>query len=559
MSSKNQYEVTPFSTYDEKECDVKVRMIPMRDGRKLYTVIYLPPEAKEPVGTLLFRSPYFRREYISLPNAFALKYGFAAIYQSCRGTGFSEGEYFPSHNEFEEHDGEDMLNWIIEQPWSNGKVGLMGSSYSGWTQWAASYSGHKAIVGSRPHVAPIYGCCTMARPGGGSSHGFMVSWGLSMFHRNKFGYNDVPSYDLQLNHLPVNEMDLLYNYGVVEFYRDFVRTAQKPVFDWEGIRKRFSNIKAPAYISGGWFDGFKAESFASFELMKELAATPEARNFTRLIIGPWAHGGLINPEAFGKENDHRDLVPKQDSFIANLMKDPGADPLPGVPAVQFYLLGENRWCDAEVWPPVSKEKRFYLREDKSLSLEKSSSEESISRYTYDPADPTPSYNGQRNTLGYYDRSQTEKRADVLTFTSGKLSEKLTIAGSVKVRLFARSSAPDTDFYATLSDVYPDGRSMYLVSGMVRARFSASLEKETFLKPGEIREYELDLGHIANTFLPGHALRVAVHSANFPAESRNLNTTAPINEGVTFVTAHQEIFHDEQHPSCLILPETEQEL
>lgn len=554
MSSKNQYEVTPFSTFDEKECDVKVRMVPMRDGKKLYTVVYLPPETQAPLGTVMFRSPYFRREHISLPSAFALKYGVAAIFQSCRGTAWSEGTYFPSHPEFEERDGEDTLNWIIQQPWSNGKVALMGSSYSGWTQWAASYSGHKAIAGSRPHVAPIYGCSSMGRTGGGSSHGFMVSWGLSMYHRNKFGYDNVPDYDQALFKLPVNELDLHFDYGVVEFYRDFVRTTQHPAQDWEGIRKRFQKITAPAFISGGWFDGFKRETFTTFKFMKELAATPEARNYTRLFIGPWIHGGLVNKEEFGPENDQRELVKQADKFIINALKDQQQDPIPEAPAVQYFLLGENRWCAADTWPPASCEKRLFLNEKSRLTAESPEEKESISRYTYDPAFPTPSYNGKRNSLGYYDRSVTEKRSDLLLFTTAVLDAPLTIAGNVKVRLFARSSAPDTDFYATLTDVYPDGRSMFLVSGMVRARFSKSLEKEEFLQRGEIREYELDLGDIANTFCAGHAIRLTIHSANFPADSRNLNTTAPINEGVTMQTARQEIFHDSDHPSCLILPE-----
>ncbi|MBE6385546.1 MAG: CocE/NonD family hydrolase [Lentisphaerae bacterium] len=559
MSSKNQYEVTPFSTFDEKECDIIVRMLPMRDGKKLYTVIYLPPENKAPVGTLLYRSPYFKRDNISLPSAFGLRYGFASVFQCCRGTAWSEGTYFPSHPEFEEHDGEDTLEWISQQPWSNGKVALMGSSYSGWTQWAAAYSGHKSIVGFRPHVAPIYGCCTMARDGGGSSLGFMVSWGLSMFHRNKFGYDNVPDYDAQLSHLPVNEMDLLYNYGVVEFYRDFIRTTQKPALGWEDIRKKFSRISAPAIISGGWFDGFKRETFATFKLMKELAATPEARNYTRLIVGPWIHGGLINKEAFGEENDHRELVKMQDSFILNCMKSAKDDPTPELPTVYFFLMGENRWCSSEVWPPANREKLFYLQENGKLCDAAPKAKESISRYTYDPAEATPSYNGKRNSLGYYDRSATEKRSDVITFTTPVLQEALTIAGTVKVRLFARSSAPDTDFYVTMTDLYPDGRSMFLMTGMVRARFSKSETEACFLKPGEIREYEIDLGDVANTFKAGHAVRIAIHSANFPADSRNLNTTAPINEGVTMKTAQQEIFHDAAHPSVLILPQSVEKL
>ena len=111
----------------------------------------------------------------------------------------------------------------------------------------------------------------------------------------------------------------------------------------------------------------------------------------------------------------------------------------------------------------------------------------------------------------------------------------------------------------MTDLYPDGRSMYLMTGMVRARFSKSETEECFLKPGEIREYEIDLGEVANTFKAGHAVRIAVHSANFPAESRNLNTTAPINEGVTMKTAQQEIFHDAEHPSVLILPQSVEKL
>ena len=321
------------------------------------------------------------------------------------------------------------------------------------------------------------------------------------------------------------------------------------------MRERFSKVKAPAFISGGWFDGFKQETIRSFKLMKEIAASDKARRFTRLLIGPWIHGGLVNKEEFGSENDQTEMVKLQDNFILNGLSEPEKDPLPGSPVVQFFLLGENRWCSSEDWPPANREKKFYLKKG---ALDDSPEEKKgvPSTYTYDPADPTPSFNGKRISLGYYDRRETEKRADILLFDSGTLAKPLTVTGNVKVRLFARSSAPDTDFFATLSDVYPDGRSMYLISGSVRARFCGTPGKECFLAPGEIREYEIDLGDIANTFQTGHMVRLAIHSANFPSCSRNLNTTAPVNEGVTMVKAFQEIFHDAEHLSCLILPESE---
>ena len=558
MGKKNNFEVTPFLVYDEKEFDLLSRMVPMRDGRKLNTLVFLPQDSSKPLHALLFRSPYLRREYLPLPSTFALKHGFAAVFQYCRGTGTSEGEFCPSRAEFEINDSEDTLDWIVQQPWSSGKVVLMGSSYSGWTQWAAAFTGHPAIVGFRPHVAALFGCNSMAVKGGGSYLGFMVNWGLTMYHRNTYGYENVPDYDASLAHLPVSEMDVLHHKTVVSYYRDFIDSTREPAGYREKIRNKFSNITAPALISGGWFDVFKEENFESFKLMKEFAATPGARQYTRLIMGPWVHGGLLNKDIFGEENGHQKLTEMQGAFACRVFSHPGEDPLPGIPAVKYFMLGENCWRTSETWPPAGREKIFYLASGAEMREEMSEEAESISSYTYDPAEPTPSYNGTRNHCGYFDFSATEKRNDVLTFTTGELEKNLVIAGNVKVRLFARSSAPDTDFFATLTDVYPDGRSMFLTSGMVRARFSRSLEKAEFLQPGEIREYLIDLGEIANSFAPGHRVRITLHSASFPAFSRNLNTTTAPCEGVAMTAAFQEIFHDSRYPSALLLPESGEE-
>ena len=559
MSKKDPYEVTPRAAVDLRECDVQVRMVPMRDGKRLYTVIYFVPGQQGPRGTVVYRSPYHHRDYLPLPSGPALESGLAAVFQSCRGTGWSEGEYFPTERELEERDGADLLAWIVKQPWSNGRVALAGSSYSGWTQWTAAYGGDPAVVAMTPHVAPLYSCCAMARKGGGSALGFMVSWGLSMYHRNKYGYGSVPDFDVFLNHLPVSEIDLFAGCGYVEFYRSFVKTTREPWKLLDGVREKFAKITAPAFISGGWFDGFKEETFLSFKYMKTLAGSGKARKFTRLLIGPWVHGGLINADLFGAGNDLRELGRISERFRTNLLKDPETDPCPEQPPVQFFLMGENRWCAADDWPPPNREKRFCLRGNGTLAEESAPEAESFSSYTYDPADPTPSFNGNRNSLGCYDRSGTEKRPDVLCFTSAKLDRPLRIAGNVRVRLFASSSAPDTDFYATLTDVFPDGRSMYLVSGMVRARYCKKPGEECFLEPGELREYEIDLSEVANTFLPGHAVRVAIHSADFPKDARNLNTAATVNEGVNMRKAFQKIFHDRLHPSCLILPESAGEI
>lgn len=543
------YEVTPFSSHHELECDMQIRMVAMRDGTRLHTFIHLPPGLNGPVGTVLWRTPYFRRDRLVLPDTFALQNGFAAVYQCCRGTAFSEGEFFPTYMEAEELDAEDTINWILQQPWSNGRIALMGSSYSGRTQWAAAFCGSDAITGMKPHVAALYGCSSAAVPGGGSKHAFMVAWALSMHHRSRIGHDDLPDYEAHMDHLPVHELDVHLGYGVVPFYRDFIRTTQEPATWGAGMDARFPKVKAPALISGGWFDSFLQENIQCFRKMKLLAATPKARNFTRMILGPWAHSGLINPEVFGEENDYRDLVPLQDRFIRNSLLEPEMDPVPEQPPVRYFMMGTNDWRSAGDWPPAHREKIFFLQKKQTLADMPEQEETSSSCYTYDPADPTPSAN-----KGCYDRRDTEKRGDLLIFTTPILASPLAVAGNVRVRLFARSSAPDTDFFATLSDVYPDGRSMFLQTGMVRARFSRSLEYAEFLAPGEIREYEIDLGDTANTFLPGHAVRLAIHSASYPAYSRNMNTASPINEGVLMAPAQQEILHSGEYPSCLILPE-----
>lgn len=564
--STDRYNVTDIPAPFDISCDMKVLMLPMRDGVKLHTTIYFPPEMPEKSSALIVRSPYCRTTWFELPEARALQHKCVYILQSCRGTAWSEGGVFdPSNTETEKNDAEDLFNWLEQQTWFNGKCAMFGASYPGWAQWCAMRTGHKILTGTAPRVAPLYGCCGAPKAGGGPALSFPIDWLLSMYHRRTYGYSGVPSYN-ELNvvkQLPIIDADKFVYDKELPIYRNFMQTVNEPASFLEKHLSYFKNITAPAFISGGWFDGFKAETIESFQRMKADAATTAAVKFTRLTIGPWGHAGLLNPELFGAENDYRELLKREEKFIFGLLDDPAADPLgPDDPAVRFFMLGENKWYDSSDWPPVdTAEKVMYLHSNGNAAAlaDDGYISEAIPRFepsdTYisNPANPISPSEGQHKALACYDRTFLEKRSDMLVYTSERFSSPLTVTGNVKLRFYASVDAPDTDFFATLTDLTPDGKSMFLTTGMIRARYRNSPAEEELLVPGEIYQFEISLGDIAVKFMEGHALRLEIYGQDFPARARNHQTGAPILTDTEMRTAECRIYHDAEHPAELFLP------
>jgi len=226
-------------------------------------------------------------------------------------------------------------------------------------------------------------------------------------------------------------------------------------------------------------------------------------------------------------------------------------------------MGENRWRDEEGWPLARAQPApWYLRAEELLSPEPPGDEEPDT-YVYDPDDPAPTVGGptslparmMRANAGPLDQRRLEERADVLVYTSAPLERPLEVTGPLLVTLHAATSAPDTDFVAKLTDVWPDGTSRILAEGILRARFRAGFERPQPVEPDVVNRYQLDLVATSNVFAAGHRIRVLVTSSSFPRFDRNPNSGKPLGaDGPDDLRpARQTIFHDGGRPSHVLLP------
>jgi len=230
-------------------------------------------------------------------------------------------------------------------------------------------------------------------------------------------------------------------------------------------------------------------------------------------------------------------------------------------------MGENIWRNENEWPLARTQyTEYYLHSvghantthgDGTLSTHPPS-DEAYDSYSYNPEDPVPTRGGAMLSftgagVGAVDQSATHNRPDVLVYTSAVLARPLEVTGPITFKLFAESSAPDTDFTVKLEDVWPNGRSYILTDGIIRARYRLTQEKQHLITPGEVYEYTIDLGATSNLFEVGHRIRVALSSSNFPKYDRNPNTGHALGESNAMNIAHQKIFHDDKRPSHILLP------
>jgi putative CocE/NonD family hydrolase len=217
----------------------------------------------------------------------------------------------------------------------------------------------------------------------------------------------------------------------------------------------------------------------------------------------------------------------------------------------------NRWREAETWPVPSTARSLHLGSNEDLLGSPPVETDSSTSFVYDPRNPVPTIGGANLELdaGPYDQRELESREDVLVFTTPPLTEPLEIVGRISVVLHGSSSALDTDWTAKLSDVYPDGRSMLVTDGLLRAKFRDGFETPTLMEPGTVYEFEIDLWSTAMVFNKGHQIRLALSSSNSPRFDPNPNTGDPLRQNTAVIAATNTVFHDSEHPSRLILPVT----
>jgi putative CocE/NonD family hydrolase len=536
--------------------------VPMRDGVVLRADVYLPGSGTRGPAVLA-RTPYDRSFSLTPPAALdperATGAGYALVCQDVRGRHGSDGEFYPFRSEGT--DGYDSVEWVAAQPWSDGTVAMAGRSYTAATQWlaAAERPPHlraicPVVVGSNYFDGWVY-------QGGAFQLGFNLFWVQLMT-----GRKTRPRLTEQYRHLPLSSAPLLDEGESGRFYRDWLAHPTEDEY-WRALAfdRSYGRIEVPALNVGGWFDIFLAGTLANYVRLRLEGASEAARQGTRLVIGPYAHGstyGQYPDHAFPEfgANDRIDLAELQLSFLDRHLREGAPD---GSPPVRIFVMGENRWRDEDDWPLArAREQRWHLRSEGLLSPDPPG-DEPADEYVYDPCDPAPTIGGPtslpgtflRTNSGPADQRQLEGRADVLSYTSARLERPLEVTGPLSVVLHAASSAADTDFVAKLCDVDPEGVARILAEGVLRARFRAGYDRPLPLEPGRVYEYRIDLAATSNVFAAGHRIRLLVTSSSFPRFDRNAGVLEPPGEvtGDDLRPARQAIFHDARRRSHLVLP------
>lgn len=541
--------VEPFGTVRYHQ------MVPMRDEVRLATDVYLPP-GPGPFPTLLVRDIYGngsapgRQRYAR----WATENGYAFVFQNARGRYDSEGQWYPYFQEI--NDGYDTLSWIEAQAWSNGKVGMFGTSYLASVQWLAALGQHPALKAIAPAMSPGNYYRDVAYPGGAFSLLSRASWGIGLV-----GSRTNMSFPIDwisaIDHLPLRTLDRSLGFDVPHF-RDWLA---HPTYDdyWKplNLEARAPEMAVPALNIGGWYDVFLRSTLGSYSTMKREAATAEARAGQRLVIGPWPHGWnaktVTGEEDFGPEA-LIDAEALQLEFFDHWLKE---GPAPVGAPVKIFVMGENRWREEAEWPLArTVYTPYYLHGDGALSPEMPGAGQAPKTYSYDPQDPVPTLGGnimRPELRGSFDQRPLDGRTDILRFETAALEAPLEITGPIRAVLHVATDGPDTDFMAKLSVIKADNRVMNLVDGVLRTRFREGYEREVLLTPGEPVRLELDLWATSYRLGPGERLRLDITSSNFPRLARNLNTGEPFGEGVASRVAQQTLFLDAARPSHVVLP------
>lgn len=533
--------------------------LPMRDGVRLSANVFRP-EAAGRYPTILVRTPYGKGRDISPNYAPFVEQGYAVVVEDVRGRYGSEGVFRPL--EQEPADGDDTLNWIARQAWSDGKIGMMGGSYLGIAQW-------KVAVLNNPHlkaIFPVVSGCDDYRdrfysPGGAMKLGHRLLWMSENMRAPRFH----PDFSKFVLHLPVGTADVAATGQVSEMFQDVVA---HPAYDsfWKSIsvRERLEGMRTPVFSVGGWFDNFVESDLDAYQALRKNSGVH------RILIGPWPHSMAEKLE--GVDFGPGAVVPirtMQMQWFDQFLK--GKDtPLLSQAPVRVFVMGANHWRDEQEWPPRARQERFYLESRGHANtvegdgrLEAAAPPAAAAdRYVFDPQDPVPTDGGavccnpKVFPWGPKDQRPVEQRRDVLVYTTAALRKDVEVIGPVRVVLYAATSARDTDFTAKLVDVFPDGRAENLTDGILRLRYRKSLEKPELVKPGEICRLTIDAGVTGNLFRKGHRIRMEISSSNFPRFDRNPNTGGVVAEAVELRKAQQTIYHDARRPSYVLLPVVE---
>lgn len=542
----------------------------MRDGIELSSDVWLP-KGKGPYPLILLRTPYLKvspppptpLQYSRLARFFAER-GYAVAVQDVRGRGDSQGQY--GYYFQEAYDGYDTIEWMAAQPWSNGRVGMMGASYSGAVQWFAASQKPQHLVCIASTAAPGDFFNELPYVGGAFLQ-YRLVWSNVVSGRIAQTNVADDEWGSIFKHRPLLTADEVMG-RTMPLYRQWLEHATLDEY-WKHLRlteTEYSNIDIPALHITGWFDSTLAGALYHWHGMTQFS---HAADEQYLVVGPWDHaqtfcGGAMNMgELELTANSVVDIDRLHLEFFDKYLK--GTSRSFDHPKIKLYVTGRNEWGAFDAYPvPGATVRKLYLSScgransifGEGRLLEVIAGNEPPDHYEYDPRNPVPLDPLIPGGIYGVDRRALERRDDVLVYTGQVLEESRDVIGRVKIELYAGSDALDTDFTASLVDVYPDGRAVVLgarVAGIVRARYRKSMERIELLTPGQVELYDIDLGHIAHAFRPGHRIRVEISSSAAPLYNPNQNTGNPVATDIEWRKACQTIYHDAQYPSALVLP------
>lgn len=580
--------------------------IPMRDGPRLFTAIYVPKDDSQTYPMMLIRTPYSVAPYGAdrypdslRPGALFAQSGYIFVYQDVRGRWMSEGEFVNvrPHNpakrgkEIDEStDTSDTIEWLLKNvKGHNGKVGQTGISYPGFYTVAGMVDAHPALKASSPQ-APVMewfigddwhhnGCLFLPH-----AFNFMANFGkprpepTTRFPYLPFEHGTPDGYKFFLEMGPLKNADAKFYKGEVAFWNEVMRHPNYDDF-WKvrNMRQHVKNIRPAVLTVGGWFD---AENlFGALETFKAAEANNPPKDNT-LVMGPWVHGGWG-----GGDGDHLGDVrfnAKTAPFFREQIEFPFFEyHLKGkgdgkCPKAWVFETGTNVWRKHDAWPPKEAKPTTFtfrgngeLRAPDLFNFSDGVFDPGHDEFVSDPAKPVPTMNridiGMPREYMTADQRFASTRPDVLVYQTPKLERDLTIAGPVEVELYVSTTGTDADWVAKVIDVYPDdypdpdpnptgvkmGGYQQLVRGEpFRGKFRDSFEKPEPFKPGEVAKVKFTMPDVYHTLRPGHRLMVQVQSSWFPLVDRNPQTFCDIYQAdeKDFKKQTHRVYRDADHPS-----------
>jgi putative CocE/NonD family hydrolase len=565
--------------------------VPMRDGVRLSANIILPSgKARQKLPVILIRSPYRPTAEVSEPLASTLlphlvRNGYAIVVVNDRGTQWSEGSYqwLRGANQ----DGSDILDWIIRQPWSNGKVGTFGCSSSGESQpplATINHPAHKAMVEMAGATAA--GSIPGYRDQGIFYHGGVPDLAWTWWY-HRFGLKERPlmpagaGQDMRVR--IASSFSPEPDYGNGDFLSlashlpsaDILRASGVPTTEWDRLIqlapaspewKQYDFIRdgdktsVPGLHIDSWYDVI--EAYPTVKMFQYLSGNSPNQH---LVMGPTAHCKMSTETSQTSVGDRTvgdgrfDYVTLVTRWFDRWLKDDASAPEPS--AVQYYVLNSNEWRTADAWPPRgTRPMRLFLSSgghangasgDGRLLARNNATGASSDELIDDPMHPVPSLGGSCcSDQVARDQSGIEARQDVLVYSSDVFAQTTRIVGDVTVDLYVSSSEPDTDVMVKLVDVDAQGRAYNLTDTALRLRYRDGPAISPPMQFGRVYPVKITGMVTASDFLPGHRLRIEVASTNFPNYERNLNSGGSNQDETVARTARTRILHDARNASFI---------